>query len=281
MYGPQASAEIYRNYMDWLFQTFDEDQSSFRSSLLSKLKPQEGNKVLITGCGFGDDIPPILNAIGPHGAVYANDFAMGMVVAASHDFFTHQANMKNVFLSVCNAQSLPFEDHYFDRAFHFGGINLCDNMRAAIDEMERVVKPGGRVVFGDEGVAPWLRTFEFRLMAINNNSLWQSTAPLNLLPRLCVDVQRSWVPGNCFYVIDFEVSASGPFMNPDMVQKGRRVGSMRTRYSGQLEGVTEESKKFVLEDAAAKGMSVYEWLENCINKKKIAGKITFHDSQKF
>jgi len=268
MYDHKASAEIYRNFLDWLFQTFDENESFFRANLVAKLKLQKGNKVLITGCGLGDDIRPIIDAIGPDGAVYANDLAAEMVVAASHYVMPNQSNSKNIFLSACDAQSLPFSDNFFDGAFHFGGINFFDNMKLAIEEMERVVRPGGRVVFGDEGVAPWLRNIEYGRMAINNNSLWAATVPLDLLPRYCMDVHLSWVLGNCFYVIDFEVSDSGPFMNNDVSHKGRRGGSMRTRYFGQLEGVTEENKKFVLEDAERKGISIHDWLEQVINEKK-------------
>jgi hypothetical protein len=57
-------------------------------------------------------------------------------------------------------------------------------------------------------------------------------------------------------------------MNIDVPNKGRRGGSMRTRYFGQLEGVTEEIKKFVLDDAAKKGISVHDWLEQAIKEKQ-------------
>jgi hypothetical protein len=54
----------------------------------------------------------------------------------------------------------------------------------------------------------------------------------------------------------------------DVMHTGRRGGSMRTRYFGQLEGVTEESKAFVLEDAQRKGISVHDWLEQVIGEKQ-------------
>src|SRR3546814_8144504 len=64
------------------------------------------------------------------------------------------ATPANLFFSVSDACHLPFEDRFFDAAFHFGGINLFDDVEGAIGEMNRVVKPGGRVVFGDEGIGP-------------------------------------------------------------------------------------------------------------------------------
>jgi SAM-dependent methyltransferase len=267
-YDQESSAEIYRNFLDWLFQTFDESESAFRANLVARLKLQKGNRVLITGCGLGADIPPVTGVVGPEGEVFAIDLAAEMVVAASYEVVRAQPTLRNRFFAVCDAQALPFSDNFFDGAFHFGGINLFDDVALAISEMERVVKPGARVVFGDEGVAPWLRNTEYGRMAINNNPLWAASAPIDVLPGNAVDVQLSWALGNCFYVIDFQVSDTGPHMNIDVPHKGLRGGSMRTRYFGQLEGVTEESKAFVLEDAKRKRISVHDWLEHAIASQK-------------
>jgi SAM-dependent methyltransferase len=269
MYDQHTSTEMYRNFLNWLFQTFNENESSFRASLIARLNLRKGNKVLITGCGLGDDIQPALDAIGSEGEVYANDLAEQMVVFSSNHFYTtHQPAPKNLFFSVCDAKMLPFPNDFFDGAFHFGGINLFEDIKLSIGEMDRVVKPGGRVVFGDEGVAPWLRDTEYGRMAINNNSLWDASAPIELLPGNSMDVHLSWILGNCFYIIDFEVSDNGPLMDIDVPHKGRRGGSMRSRYFGQLEGVTVESKKFVLEEAERQGISVHDWLEQCIRDKR-------------
>lgn len=262
-YTQPNSNEIYRNFLDWLFETFNEDEGAFRAKLIEKLKLKKGDRVLVTGCGLGDDIPPILSAIGPDGTVYANDFAAEMVSGVSSSLA-----QPNVMFSVCDAKILPFPDDFFQAAFHFGGINLFDDVEAAIHEMARVVAPGGRVAFGDEGIAPWLKNTEYGRIAINNNALWAYEAPLDRLPAEALDVYLSWVLGNCFYVIDFEVSESGPFMNLDVKHRGRRGGSMRTRYYGQLEGVSEETKAFVHADAERRGISVHDWLEQMIAEKK-------------
>jgi len=268
MYDQKTSVRTYRNFLDWLFQTFDEDEGSFRANVVARLRLRPGNKVLITGCGLGDDVPPAAEAVGRTGEVHATDLAAGMVVAASNTLSTGQHSLKNVRFAVCNALQLPFPDHFFDGAFHFGGINLFDDVRASIAEMERVVRPGGRVVFGDEGIAPWLKGTEYGRVAVNNNSLWAAEVPIALLPKNAVDVQVSWVLGNCFYLIEFAVSETGPYMNMDVPHKGGRGGSMRTRYFGQLEGVTETTKKFVQEDAARKGITIHDWLEQLINERK-------------
>ncbi len=268
MYNQKISPDIYRNFLDWLFLTFNEDEASFRQKLIQRLKLQKGSKVLITGCGLGDDVLPIVELVGDDGEVYAQDLAAEMVIAASNSTLSDSLHSKNIHLSICNAESLPFSDNFFDGAFHFGGINLFDDVRLSISEMNRVVKPGGIVCFGDEGVGPWLRDTEYGRLAITNNPLWAAIAPVDKLPRTVTDVELSWVLGNCFYVISFRVSENGPLMDIDVPHKGRRGGTIRTRSYGQLEGVTEDTKKFVLDDAAAKGISVHDWLEQTIQERR-------------
>src|SRR5437588_180728 len=70
MYDTALSVAQYRNFLGWLFETFHEDESAFRQSLISHLKVKAGARVLITGCGLGDDIPPVLAATGPKGELY-------------------------------------------------------------------------------------------------------------------------------------------------------------------------------------------------------------------
>lgn len=266
-YDRASSISRYRNFLDWLFQTFNEDETSFRRRLIKKLHLVNGNRVLITGCGLGDDIPPVLEAIGSAGEVFAQDISSAMIIATSEAIMRGNAASRISF-SIGDATRLPFSDNFFDAAFHFGGINLFSDVALSIGEMNRVVKPGGRVVFGDEGVAPWLKRTEYGRMVVTNNPLWAADAPIDLLPANVADVVLSWVLGNCFYVVSFQVSNEMPHMNIDVPHKGARGGSMRTRYFGQIEGVTEDSKRFVLEDAKRLGISVHAWLESVIRERR-------------
>jgi len=265
MYDFKGAREIYRNFLSWLYRTFEVNEEEFRADLIGRLRLAPGSRLLITGCGIGDDLVAVLNLLDSNGSVFASDLAPEMVVATREALLemNHKASAA-VSLSVCDACHLPFEDGYFDAAFHFGGINLFDDVRLAIDEMARVTRDGGRVVFGDEGIAPWLASSEYGRMAVANNYLWAAKAPVDLLPHCAVDVSLNWVLGNCFYVIEFEKQARGPFMNPDVPHVGRRGGSMRTRYFGQLEGVSVDLKQQVLKEAASKNVSVKDWLENAI-----------------
>jgi ubiquinone/menaquinone biosynthesis C-methylase UbiE len=267
IYNQSFSVERYRNELNWLYATFGEEESAFRRRNLEKLEIRRGQRVLVTGCGLGSDIQPIAEAVGPDGKVFAQDLAPEMVYAAAKLASAYSLDTQNIYFSISDAQNLPFADSFFDGVFHFGGINLFDNVRLAISEMARVTKPGGRVVFGDESVAPWLRDTDYARVAICNNSLWKVQAPIDLLPENATDVSLTWVFGNCFYLISFKVSTTGPYMNMDVPHIGPRGGCMRTRYYGQLEGVSADVKRFVIEDAKRKNISVFQWLEEAIQDR--------------
>ena len=46
------------------------------------------------------------------------------------------------------------------------------------------------------------------------------------LPETATNVNVSWILGNCFYLIDFEVADTLPYMNMDVPHKGSRGGPM-------------------------------------------------------
>ena len=74
-------------------------------------------------------------------------------------------------------------------------------------------------------------------------------------------------------MIDFVVGEGEPPVNLDLPHKGRRGGTLRTRYFGQLEGVTLEAKKLANEAAKKKGLSMHEWLDKLVKdqaKKDLA-----------
>ena len=261
MYNAPASTEIYRNFLDWLFLSFNETEEEFRIKILKHLNLSKGDKVLITSVGLGDDISIIQKIIGSTGEIHAQDISKSMVLLAE------QKNTDdNVIFSISNGNSLPYVDNYFDSVFHFGGINLFGDTRKAIAELTRVCKIGGRVVFGDESIAPHLRGTEYAKVAINNNKLWEVETPLNLLPYNANDIQLNYILGNCFYVISFTNDNGFPYMNIDIEHKGLRGGSARTRYYGQIEGVTEVTKKKLIDKARESKTSVHNLLETIINK---------------
>ncbi|WP_345537033.1 class I SAM-dependent methyltransferase [Variovorax defluvii] len=259
MYNDESSTEKYRNFLRWLFKTFEVDEDWFRADLLSRLAITDGMKVLVVGCGLGEDVALIQNDIGATGQVHAQDISKSMVKAARASI-----HAPNVCFSVSNALKLPYKSRYFDVVFHFGGINLFGDLKQAISELERVCKIGGRVVFGDEGIAPHLRGTEYADVLIHNNPLWALEAPMRELPSNADAVTLEYLLGNCFYLITFTPGEGFPKVNLDVPHVGARGGSARTRYYGRLEGVSVETKRKLLDAAQARGISMHDLLEQVI-----------------
>ena len=130
--------------------------------------------------------------------------------------------------------------------------------------MARVVRVGGKVVFGDEGLAPWLRNATYGEILQNSNKLYRYTPPIDLLPESARDASLRWLLGNAYYVIDFRVGDGPPPLDLDLPIVGRRGGTHRTRFYGNLEGVTPEAKAMAEKAAMTSGLSAYEWLDKAV-----------------
>jgi hypothetical protein len=70
-----------------------------------------------------------------------------------------------------------------------------------------------------------------------------------------------WLIANCFYVIAFTKGEGTPQLDLDLKHAGSRGGSLRTRYFGVLEGVSDEAKALVREAAAKAEMGIHDWLD--------------------
>jgi len=260
-YSHDLSVEHYSNFKAWLFETFKVDEHDFRINLMKKMIVRDAKRILITGCGLGDDIAPVFKVMGKNIEIHATDFSSQMV---KHAAGIHEGYSKNLRFSICDACFLPFEDNYFDAVFHFGGINFFSDIPLAIKEMVRVVRPQGKVGFGDESVGPWLRDLDYGKMVINNNSLWAALPPIEKLPVEAVNVNLEWILGNCFYFISFSKNPGGAYINADVPHKGPRGGTMRTRYYGTLEGVPISLKEQVLEQAKSREISVSDFVKEAL-----------------
>lgn len=260
-YNSEHSLNYYRNYLAWLFNTFKTSESVFRNTLVDKLDPLPGMRVLITGVGFGDDIPLILEKLGPHGELHCQDISLSMVKYCASNY-----SDSRLFFTVSNATNLPYKSKYFDRVFHFGGINLFGNLFNSIKEMERVTKYGGKVVFGDEGVAEHLRNSEYFRIVTTNNSLYSARNPFHLLPENSTNCELTYLLQNCFYLITFTPEEVIPNIDMDVLHKSPRGGSMRKRFFGQLEGVSPEHKEKLINYAKKNKVSFSDLLEKIIDK---------------
>ena len=101
-----------------------------------------------------------------------------------------------------------------------------------MSEMARVVKVGGKVVVGDEAVAPWMREREYGKILMNSNRLYAYEPPIDLLPDCARQTCLRWIIGNAYYLIDFRVGEGPPKVDMDLPIPGPRGGTHRSRYFG-------------------------------------------------
>jgi SAM-dependent methyltransferase len=271
-YALPNAVEVHDNALRWLFATFGTEEALLRERLAARLRLAKGQRLLVTGAGTGNDLPVLAKHLGGEGEMYAQDISRQMILAGEqrHREALERCGVPTHF-SIGDAANLPFDDGTFDAAYHFGGINLYADIRRGIAEMARVVRIGGRVLFGDEGVAPWLRHTEFGRMLICNNPLYASDIPLGALPDCAQEVHLSWELSHCFYVIDFVVAAGPPPVDIDVPHAGVRGGTIRTRFYGGLEGVDPDLRDRAYAEAKRLGMSRVEYLEAAL-RARLAGR---------
>lgn len=108
---------------------------------LAGFNKHKGQKVLEIGCGQGTD----LLQFAKNGAkVTGIDLTEGAIGRSKAMFkcYGYKADFK-----VANAEHLDcFEDNYFDKVFSFGVLHHTPNTQKAIDEIYRILKPGGESV---------------------------------------------------------------------------------------------------------------------------------------
>ena len=111
---------------------------------LMRLAP--GDAVLDVGCGVGEVCVELAAIVGPEGRVVGVDRSDAMVEAARR---TVAASGKSVDLGTASVYELPFADGAYDAVRAERVFQHLDDPEAALREMLRVTKPGGRVLLSD------------------------------------------------------------------------------------------------------------------------------------
>ena len=110
-----------------------------------RLEP--GERVVDVGCGGGIDSLIAAKMVGRRGRVIGVDMTPAMLAKARAS--AAAAHMKNVEFRDGFGEALPVEDEWADVVISNGVLNLMPDKAAALQEMGRVLKPGGRLQIGD------------------------------------------------------------------------------------------------------------------------------------
>jgi len=112
---------------------------------LGALRP--GEHVVDVGCGAGIDSLIAARMVGPGGSVVGVDMTPAMLERARAS--AERGAFSNVRFHEGFAESIPVADGWADVVISNGLLNLVPDKFAGLQEMARVLKPGGRLQIGD------------------------------------------------------------------------------------------------------------------------------------
>jgi ubiquinone/menaquinone biosynthesis C-methylase UbiE len=259
----ESNAEGYDDLQGLTFAIQNEDEIAVRKGMVSELRIHGAAKVLEVSCGTGRDSENIAALLDKDGELSVQDISGAMLKQCKKRL---QRFSVPINYSVGNASYLAFPDKYFDAVFSFGGLNVFEDRKRSLKEMVRVTKSNGRIVVGDESLPPWLYDTEFGKILLIGNPLFRFKLPLDDLPVEAREVAIRWIIGGVYYLIAFTVGQGEPVGNFDVEIPGKRGGTLKTRYHGQLEGVTEETKRLVLIAAKNADTSIHRWLDRVLRQ---------------
>lgn len=259
-------AGIAHSYDENVHVTFDlygENETDIRERMIDLLHLKPGSKVIEVSAGTGRDSEIIARRIGPDGQLSLVDISPDMLMQAKERLKQSPAPVD---IAVGDACFLPFADNCCDALYCFAGVGHFPDQRRALKEMARVVRPGGRVVFCEKNVPPWLQRTLYGKILINNNPMFAEPVPLDLIPVEARELGIRWINGNVHYVVDYTVGEGEPIGCFDVELPGARGGTFNTRYFGKLEGVSPQAKHLYQQAAAAKGVSLHAWLDAVVRQ---------------
>jgi SAM-dependent methyltransferase len=109
--------------------------------LLLGLAPGDG--VLDIACGPGNFSRAFAHTVGDSGLVIGLDASATMLERGAAEL--RGSPLRNLMLVRGDATDLPFVDSSFDAVCCFAALHLFEDPFAALDEMRRVLTPGGRI----------------------------------------------------------------------------------------------------------------------------------------
>ncbi|MCM3795223.1 demethylmenaquinone methyltransferase [Priestia megaterium] len=136
--------KIYKNYDQMNSVISFQRHKAWRKDTMKRMNVQKGTKALDVCCGTADWTLAMAEAVGETGEAVGLDFSQNMLKIGEEK--VKNSPFSNITLLHGNAMELPFEDNLFDYVtIGFGLRNVPDYLQV-LKEMQRVVKPGGKVV---------------------------------------------------------------------------------------------------------------------------------------
>ena len=127
---------------------------------------RQGERVLDIAGGTGDLASAFRKSVGSTGEVWLTDINHAMLTRG-RDRLLDEGRLGPV--AQCDAEKLPFADNYFDIVTVAFGLRNMTHKDAALAEMRRVLRPGGRLLVLEfskvwEPLAPAYDFYSFKIL---------------------------------------------------------------------------------------------------------------------
>jgi len=161
------------------------DAQRRRAIVRAALAAAPGDRVLDAGCGPGFYCAELLAEVGPEGSVVGVDGSAAMLALAK----ARCDGAHNIEFHGADATSLPVADASVDRALCVQVLEYLADPAGALAEMQRALRPGGRVLVWDiDWATVSLHSAEpsrmRRVMRAFDEHLVHPSLPSTLAPRL-------------------------------------------------------------------------------------------------
>ena len=113
--------------------------------ILQEAQIQPGMRVLDLASGTGEPALSLAEAVAPGGQATATDLVPEMLAGLAEH--ARARGLSNLTTQPADIEALPFPDAQFDVVTCRFGIMFCPDVRRALQEIHRVLKPGGRAAF--------------------------------------------------------------------------------------------------------------------------------------
>ena len=116
--------------------------TSRRNAILNEMLIQPGETIIDVGCGAGHLLPHLAKAVGGSGTIYGLDPSTDQMEQAKK----RCEDFQNISLINENADKSDLQDESCDSATSTQALEYIPNVDAALDEITRIIKPGGAFV---------------------------------------------------------------------------------------------------------------------------------------
>jgi ubiquinone/menaquinone biosynthesis C-methylase UbiE len=143
---PNESPAYFIEFLDYLDN--QEEIADLRAQIAKRMRLEVGQKALDLGCGIGGATFRIAELTGPTGLVAGVDISSALIDVAAR----RAEGRPGIEFRVGDACAIPYPDGYFDAARSERVFLYLPDRAGAIQEMKRVVKPGGRICLVDTDI---------------------------------------------------------------------------------------------------------------------------------